>query len=209
MRLMPLGGSITLGVGSSDRNGYRKALYDALQSSGCDVHMVGSRKMGSMGANSHEGWRGFRIDQVEKKAKMSIPKFKPTILTVNAGSNDCLQDLKLECFGKRTSNLLEYIWSAAPKSTVILSTLVANADSQVNSRILRVNEQIRSLIDRDFSRGRRIVLADMYTTEGPGIEDIISDDTHPNDVGYEEMARIWFSSIQETAMRCFIHEPEI
>lgn len=206
---MPLGGSITLGVGSSDRNGYRKALYDTLQTNGCDVHMVGSRQMGSMGANSHEGWRGFRIDQVEKKAKMSIPKFKPTILTVNAGSNDCLQDFELESFGKRTSNLLEYIWSAAPKSTVILSTLVVNADSQVNSRILSANEQIRSLIDRHGSRGRRIVLADMYNLEGPGIADMISDDTHPNDVGFEKMAGIWFSSIQKAAMGGFIHEPEI
>lgn len=209
MRLMPLGGSITLGVGSSDGNGYRKALYDALQSSGCDVHMVGSRKMGSMEANSHEGWRGFRIDEIERKAKMSISKCNPNLLTVNAGSNDCLQDMDIEEFGKRISNLLDFICFAAPDSTVILSTLVVNMDSNVNSRVLRANDQIRTLADRDSVGHQRIVLADMCTNEGPSIEDIGSDGTHPNDVGYQKMARIWFQSIQEAAVKGYIREPNI
>lgn len=204
---MPLGGSITQGVGSSDLNGYRKSLLELLQSCGCDIRMVGSRKTGSMEANDHEGWRGFRIDEIEKKAKKSVAKFKPNIFTVNAGSNDCLQSFEIEAFGKRTSDLLEYLWLASPQSTVILSTLVINADQRVDSRVLRVNDQIRALIEQKSASQKRVVLADMYTGEGPEIHDLV-DGTHPGDVGYKKMAWIWFNSIQEAAVKGFLQEPE-
>lgn len=92
LRLMPLGGSITHGVGSSDQNGYRKILLDLLRDDGFNVLMVGSRTAGTMSNDNHEGWRGFRIDQIERRAVPSAEKLKPHLFTVNAGSNDCLQD---------------------------------------------------------------------------------------------------------------------
>jgi hypothetical protein len=43
LRIMPLGASITQGVGSSPQDGYRKPLRDHLRSLGYKVNMVGSR----------------------------------------------------------------------------------------------------------------------------------------------------------------------
>lgn len=36
-------------------------------------------------------YEGFRIDEIEEKAKNSVTKFKPSIIMVNAGFNDCLR----------------------------------------------------------------------------------------------------------------------
>lgn len=207
MRLMPLGGSITQGVGSSDLNGYRKHLFEMIQSCGCDIRMVGSRKTGSMEANEHEGWRGFRLDEIEKKAKNSVPKLKPDIFTVNAGSNDCIQKFEIDTFGKRMSAMLEYLWLTSPGSTVILSTLLFNADQETNSQVLRVNDQIRALVEQRAAIQSKVVLADMYTDKGPGFEDLV-DGTHPGDAGYRKMAEIWLGSIREAAVKSFLEKHE-
>lgn len=196
---MPLGGSITHGVGSFDQNGYRKSLFELLQADGFDVHMVGSRKSGTMSNNDHEGWRGFRIDQIEAKALLSAERLRPQIFTVNAGSNDCLQDYKLGLASKRVEKLLEGLWKVCPDSTVILSSLIVNRDVQVDARIQEFNGDLAMITEKLERTGRKIVFADMHGIDGPIAQDLLGDDTHPDDTGYWKMARIWLRSIQEAS----------
>ncbi|KAL2830675.1 SGNH hydrolase-type esterase domain-containing protein [Aspergillus pseudoustus] len=197
LRVMPLGGSITYGVGSSDGNGYRKALQDILGARGYRIEMVGSRTSGSMNNSANEGWPGRRIDQIRGKAIKSTAQFLPDIFLVNAGSNDCLQDHQIDSAHARLDALLEDLWRVgSPDATVILSTLVMAADPTVNERVLRVNEQIRELVsDNLATEVRRVVLADMYSSDG-GLQlaDLGPDGVHPNNEGYVKMARVWEKS---------------
>ncbi|KAL6697067.1 carbohydrate esterase family 3 protein [Trichoderma pleuroticola] len=203
MRLMPLGGSITYGVGSADKNGYRKYLQDMLIADGSNVLMLGSRSAGSMSNNDHEGWRGFRIDQIESKAKNSVPKLMPNLITINAGSNDCIQDFDIGRIGKRMGNMLDVVWAASPDSTVILSNLILSLDSDVESRIKLANNQFQGVALSKQSEGKRIVFVDMHSQWGPKENDI-SDGTHPNDQGYYKMAKIWYKGVIEAMAKGFI-----
>ncbi len=150
-----------------------------------------------MSNGENEGWRGYRLDQIEQKARTSVPTLLPSVFTINAGSNDCIQDFQLDGFGQRMDNMLEYLWQMTPTSSVILSTLLVNADKQVNSRVSRVNDQLRELAQVKASKQRNIVLADMDCGKGPQLEDLV-DGTHPNDEGYKKMASIWFNAIRQT-----------
>ncbi|KAI0010460.1 carbohydrate esterase family 3 protein [Xylariaceae sp. FL0662B] len=201
LRLMPLGGSITHGVGSSDQNGYRKALLELLHGCGFNVCMVGSRKTGPFGNNEHEGWRGFRIDQIEAKAKISVGKLLPHIFTANAGSNDCLQGYKLAEASKRLSDLLETLWHAPPGSTVVLSSLLVNQDEAIDLRVRAFNEQAEVVARIKALEGKKIVFVDMHGDDGPSVEDLVGDGTHPNDSGYTKMANIWLRGIQAASNR--------
>lgn len=205
LRLMPLGGSVTYGVGSSDGNGYRKALKDLLLAQGYQVRFVGSRKSGSMENNDNEGWRGYRLDQIATKARNSVATLGPNVFTINAGSNDCLQDYQLDTFGTCMSDTLDYLWQASPLSTIILSTLLVSADKKVNSRVLFVNSQIRDLIESKAAEKRKIVLAEMYSAQGPELNDLV-DGTHPHDAGYKKMAEIWFNAIQQARRNQFFEK---
>lgn len=200
---MPLGGSITYGVGSSDKNGYRKFLYDMLTSDGHVVEMVGSRKSGAMPNNRNEGWRGFTIDQIDRKARISIPLLMPHLITINAGSNDCLQDLGIGQIGNRISGLLEYIWSTCPGSTIILSTLLLNSDTLTEQRILHANAQFQELALQKYKERKRIVLVDMHGADGPNADELV-DGTHPNDSAYRKMASIWHGGFQEAISKGFL-----
>ncbi|KND86328.1 hypothetical protein TOPH_09040 [Tolypocladium ophioglossoides CBS 100239] len=206
LRLMPLGASITYGYLSSDGNGYRNDLRQILVSDGYTVDMVGSRKAGSMKNNDNEGWPGLRIEQVEAKAKLSVPGLTPNLFTINAGTNDCVQDFDIDNAGKRMGDLLEYVWGASPGSTVILSTLLLNRKESTEARVLRVNKQFRDLAKQKAAERKRIVLVDMHGPDGPQKGDM-ADDTHPNDVGYNKMAKIWHRGIQEAASKSFLNAP--
>ena len=195
VRIMPVGGSITWGVGSSTGNGYREWLQKILAAKGYDIIFVGSRQSGSMQNNHHEGWRGYRLDQIKTKTMRSADVLCPDLFAINAGSNDCVQDFQVDCFGQRMDNLLECCWLRCPISTVMLSTLLVATDKQVNARVLRVNEQIRHLVKLKLTQGKRILLADMSGTGGPGLGDLV-DGIHPNDEGYEKMAVIWAATLQ-------------
>ncbi|KAL4984735.1 SGNH hydrolase-type esterase domain-containing protein [Aspergillus falconensis] len=210
LRIMPLGGSITYGVGSPDGNGYRKALYDILVARGYTAEMVGSRRSGSMANNSNEGWRGSRIDQIHEKAKKSAARLLPNLFTLNAGSNDCLQDFEIASAGARLDALIEDLWTFAPGATVILSTLLVTSNKQVNARVLKVNEQIRDLVGMKSAEQKNILLAEMYSCVGaPQLRDLVDDGLHPNADGYAKMAIIWADSIDKAAQSGILRRPGI
>jgi lysophospholipase L1-like esterase len=200
LNLMPLGGSVTYGVGSSHGNGYRGELHQLLVTKGWKAQIVGSRNAGSMENNAHEGWRGYRIDQIFKKARKSVPMYTPDIFTINAGTNDCLQHFDLDRAGERMGDMIKYLWTVAPSATVILSTLLVNACARTELRIRRVNEQYQTLAEKMLAEHRNIVLVDMHSTNGPQECDLV-DGTHPNDDGYNKMAKIWYEGIYRASSR--------
>lgn len=59
LRILPLGASIVAGAGSTDGNGFRAHLQDALAD--LKVEFVGTLRSGSMANNYHEGHSGFTI----------------------------------------------------------------------------------------------------------------------------------------------------
>lgn len=205
LRLMPLGGSVTFGSGSSHGNGYREALRQSLIDHGYSVEIVGSRRSGTSSYNHHEGWRGYRLDQIQSKAQRSIPLLRPTIVMINAGSNDCIQGFKMDCIGKRMESLLQATWDASPESTILLSTLLANSDKSVEARVLEANAQYRELVEQKAREDKRIALVDMHAATGPSLDDLV-DGVHPNDLGYQKMALLWCQRIQYCASRGFIGE---
>lgn len=195
---MPLGASITFGVGSSQGNGYREFLRESLQGAGYKVTYVGSQHNGPMTNNDNEGFPGLRISQVlNDHAKADVPIYKPNLYTINVGTNDAVQNFKIDEAGKRMDELLDFLWTATPDANVVLSTLVRNKDANTDARVVKINKQFEDLVSRRKSNGNsKIALADMHGSDGPQDADINSDGTHPNDTGFKKMSNIWFDAIK-------------
>ncbi|XXH03827.1 hypothetical protein Hte_010233 [Hypoxylon texense] len=208
LRIMPLGASITYGYGSTDKNGYRKDLRDRLEDNGNEVNMVGDNPAGDMKDNEAEGWKSYTVAMVHDKATKAVPKFKPNLVLVNAGTNDCIGSDDLPDAGNRVTDLLNDLFKQSPKATVILSTLLVNRDAAVAKRIADFNDQLKQVANKFQLYGKRLVLVDMQGEKGPTKEDLIKDGTHPNDVGYEKMADVWFDGIKEADSRHYLQEAE-
>lgn len=207
LRVMPLGASITWGELSTDGNGYRLPLRRSLERGSNPVNMVGSRKSGSMTDNDNEGWPGFVVDEVHKKANASVPVWKPNVVLINAGTNDCIQDLDVSHAGDRMRRMVHGVLDMSPRATVILSSLLVNKKKATEANVLIVNTQYRALAKDLRASGKRVVFADMHASDGPLVGDL-ADDTHPNDAGYRKMAAIWQRAMVEASAAGFLISPE-
>ncbi|KAK6227383.1 GDSL-like Lipase/Acylhydrolase [Colletotrichum tabaci] len=207
LRIMPLGASITYGQTSTDGNGYREALRNLLVADGNPVDMVGSHPNGTMQDNENEGWPGFRIDQVLEKAEVSVPATLPNLVLINAGTNDCVQTFDPDRAGARMLEMVELVWAASRRASVVLSTLLPNGNDTTEACVLRVNGQFRALVAEQQALSKKIVLADMHTDKGPLRSDLV-DGIHPSDAGYVKMANVWFDSIKDAATRGWLESPQ-
>ncbi|KAF5856297.1 hypothetical protein ETB97_007533 [Aspergillus alliaceus] len=217
LRILPLGASITWGVNSATGNGYRKPLRDQLTSAGWEVDMVGTKHHGSMKDNDVEAHSGDTIKQVEEAALGSL-KYKPNLVLINAGTNDCRLNVSIPETGERMRHLIESILDAEDTrdTTIVLSTLIPSVLKKIEASRPSVNRQYQDLVRRMQKEGIHIVLADMdpendddgnrlsypedYTTDG------VANDTHPNDGGYAKMAKMWYKAILEASDRGFINK---
>ncbi|KAL0936022.1 gdsl-like lipase acylhydrolase [Colletotrichum truncatum] len=207
LRIMPLGASITYGLTSSDGNGYREKLRNALIADGNPVDMVGFHPNGTMEDNDNEGWAGFRIDEVLAKAKISVPQTLPNLVLINAGTNDCVQNRDIANAGARTLEMMEYIWETSRRSSIVLSTLLPNGVASREACVLQVNEQFKKLVNEQQAKSKKVVLVDMHSDRGPLMSDLV-DGTHPSDEGYAKMATLWFEGIKDAASRGWLEAPE-
>jgi lysophospholipase L1-like esterase len=207
LRIMPLGASITWGQASSDGNGYRGALRTMLTAAGNPVSMVGTQHHGSMADNDNEGWPGYVVDQVYAKANASVPTWRPNVILVNAGTNDCAQNRSVDRAGERMAAMLEHLFVMSPRATVVLSSLIINRNATVEGRVLAVNDQYRAVAAELKAKGRRLVFVDMHGADGPQAADM-SDNTHPNDRGYGKMAALWYGALVDADEAGLLEAPE-
>ncbi|KAH7316977.1 SGNH hydrolase-type esterase domain-containing protein [Stachybotrys elegans] len=190
LRIMPLGASITRGQGSTDGNGYRKALRQQLRWKGWKVNMVGSRQDGNMNDSDNEGWAGYVINSVYNEFKKSA-HLKPNLVLVNAGTNDCGDNGDGSNTRRDMKAMLDGIFSSIDGVTIILSTLLPKGTN--NGCASFVSEQYRSLVQNDFA-GRRIGLADINSVLPSST---LIDGTHPTNEGYRLFASVWWDAISK------------
>ncbi|KAL4982143.1 SGNH hydrolase-type esterase domain-containing protein [Aspergillus falconensis] len=201
LRVMPLGASITVGYTSSDGNGYRKYLREQLRYAGWEVDMVGSLANGTMKDNQNEGHFGDTIDHIAEAA-VNATRLQPNVILINAGTNDCIQNIDITDADARLDALITHLFASIPDTTIVLSTLLPN--DFASRAVTRVSQEYRNLVARRRSRGDRIVLAEMgyFITD-----DQLVDGTHPTDTGYKSMAAVWWAAIQTAEQEGKLSEP--
>ncbi|KAJ7469671.1 lipolytic enzyme [Mycena latifolia] len=204
-RIMPLGASITFGVGSTDGNGYRADLYNLLAADGNIVDMVGSQKGGDFFDPYNEGYPGFIITQVNNKSNAAMPVYRPNVVTLLVGTNDMLQNIDPAGAPARLSTLIQDVLDAPPLTLVVLATIPPNADVDANTRIDTYNAALPGVVAHFVHAGRSVVLADCHAVVALG--DLV-DGTHPNDAAYARMAKVFYDAMQVAFAKGWIFNVE-
>lgn len=142
-----------------------------------------------------EATPGYVIDQIHTTSELCY-HFKPNVVLINAGTNDCVQNIDIANAHVRLESLVNDLWTNIGSSTVVIvSTILINGVASVNSNSATVNANYRSLVSSLQAQGKPIFLTefDNWIT----ISDIGSDGTHPTDEGYKRMAGAFYASIAE------------
>ena len=184
------GDSITDGEGSSDGRGYVIRLQNRL---GPHFGRAEVLEWGRPGTMTREG---------ATRTRLTLRWFYPAWVLIHYGTNDwqdqaCQRQAASACF---TIDALRQIIEdvKAFQSLPVLATLIpanpALAPAGRNQWIDDMNVGIRAL-----AREEGVLLADLTATfksEG-SLASLYSDEVHPNDAGYEVMARGWFTALTQ------------
>ncbi len=200
IKIIPLGDSITRGVGGSGATfeGYRDDLDALLSTEQVDFDFVGSLSDGNGFDSDHEGHGGFRADQLLNQIEAYLSANHPDLVILHIGTNDISNDQTPESTANEISNILDAIHSFDRNVKVILASLVPRTDGKDNSTNI-LNSLLEMLVQTKASDGVRIFYAPMneiYKCNPDWAADYLSaDGIHPNDTGYNVMARVWVNTV--------------
>ncbi|KFY43834.1 hypothetical protein V494_01798 [Pseudogymnoascus sp. VKM F-4513 (FW-928)] len=192
LRVLCLGASIMGGHQSTNKNGMRYALRSALASHGNKVDMIGSIHLGAMDDNRVEAWPGYRIEQVAKKAELSLSKL-PNVVAILAGTNDAGQGFDTPNMANRMAALIDRIFAVATGTTIVVGALPPMYEP-ADDIVRQYNRDLADLVSKRSAAGQKIFLADMHSPWW-SLADLTKDKVHPTDAGYLKMARVFYDEI--------------
>ncbi|MFE9428020.1 GDSL-type esterase/lipase family protein [Kitasatospora sp. NPDC006697] len=202
IRVMPLGDSITWGVGSATGNGYRGPLADLVGGqSRYTVDFVGTMRDGSMSDSQNEGHSGYSIASLQAGVDRWLAMDRPDVVLLHIGANDLDHGVQAGA-GDRATALINQIFADRPGITVIMQGIVPTSPGLNNqlttSQIASYNNQLSALASTEQQQGKHFTFVDAPTLvpyNAPNPE--MADGLHPNDLGYARMAQNFFTPLDQ------------
>ncbi|HOW72678.1 MAG TPA: GDSL-type esterase/lipase family protein [Phycisphaerae bacterium] len=199
IRIMPLGDSITVGVGDDNNGGYRGPLYQMLTSTTSVVDFVGSQIGGTITDRNHEGHSGWRADQIRDSVPGWLTAARPDIVLLHIGTNDITQGQQVPGTVTEIGEILDivdsYETSHGTPITVVLARIINRSNSldALGLETTAFNASIASMAAARIAAGDRLVVVDHESALSyPG--DLV-DSVHPNASGYQKMAAVWYEGL--------------
>ena len=231
LRLMPLGDSITqwqcgtLGNATSAANdrgdvasfgGYRGPLFESLQRQWGSLYSFESVG-GQHGCGSHEGHSGWTCEMLADIIVESATAYKPDVVLLMCGTNDLWYRpyTKNPILGGNVSQvldrinlILERLYSVAPDTTVLLSTISdinatkcltypqAACPPSMPADIVSVNDALPArVVAPSRAAGRKIFLHDVNAEAQWEEKDYFTWGIHRSEAGFKKMAASWEKAI--------------
>ena len=204
LRIMPMGDSITEGIGAPSGNSYRAPLYDRLINEVTQLDYVGNSRHGNLRDVEHEGHSGWRIDQIASIASGVVIQYRPNVVLLHIGTNDLNNNYQVDTAPARLASLIDQIFAAAPNTTILVAAIIRSTSSSTQDKIVRFNEQTRFTVESRANQGKRIALVDMGAVTNADLADSL----HPNDSGFRKMSDAWYTGIRQAISKGWITTPE-
>lgn len=185
LRVMPLGASSTVGVGSPGTAGYRQPLLELLTARGIAVDFVGSGSSGptTLADRDHEGHSGWTAARLAEHVERWVRAADPDVVLLHAGTNDLLRGASVRTVVRRLDLLLDRIFAAAPDAHVIMAGVWAKLPQRHT-----LDDQLAGLAAVYRARGKSVIA--VPTADLLSRSDLV-DGLHPGPSGYQRIARMW------------------
>jgi lysophospholipase L1-like esterase len=216
-RIMPLGDSITFGIGSGNGTGngggYRLPLFRQAVQDGHEITFVGRQTNGSGNVNgqafpaNNEGYSGATIstggNQLANRVDAAISANPPDIILLHIGTNNLYNGMGQEVPGQLEA-LIDQITDDAPDALVVVAQLTPMAESGAQftfpgNGVNQYNALIPDIVQERVDAGKHLLLVDMNTafkSANMNFVSLLAEGLHPNDMGYTVMAQTWYAAIE-------------
>jgi len=209
-KILPLGDSITWGVGDEGNAGYRGPLFALAVAAGQKITFTGSLSNGPATVSgqafpkSNEGHSGWGVSRVNpnsgggKGIATLIPSpalttgGTPDIILLHIGTNDLGFFSATQTLGDLTG-LIDSLITNAPDALLVVAQIIPLGYGD-NKATQDYNKGIPALVQQRASAGKHIILVNQY--DGFTASSMIGSDlVHPNHAGYQAMANKWYAAI--------------
>jgi lysophospholipase L1-like esterase len=193
-KILPLGDSITDGLGVTGGGGYRIELFRLATMAGEELTYVGGSMNGPTMVDgqsfprAHEGHSGWTIAQIDGIVPSPALNPDPHIVLLHIGTNDMLQGASGA--PDRLGALLDQITTDLPNALVVVAKIIPFPGA--SSAVTTFNNAIPGLVQTRANAGKHVIMVDQFTGF-PNSE--LADGVHPNAAGYARMARVWYAAI--------------
>lgn len=202
LKILPFGDSTT--ELERGHNSYRRQLWFSLQSAGCVIDFVGSKRGVSSGSRDseqvnarnpdfdqdHEAYWDYRADELVGKAGGAAARFLPDIALIHAGSNDIIRGQSPESTISDVGAIIDAMRAARPDVIILLAKIISTPSEDGNRT--RFNSQIDGLASAKFDPASPILVVDHAA--GYSLSDNY-DGVHPAPSGESKMADKWTNAI--------------
>jgi lysophospholipase L1-like esterase len=211
-RVLPLGDSLTFGVGSAGAGGgYRVPLFRRALAAKQSLTFVGSQANGpdtvdgAAFPRGHEGYRGFAIDPGGGRGGLStivakvVGDARPHIVLLLAGTNDVGATVIDPAHAPdRLGALLDRVIAAAPEALIVVAQIPPSMTDAVNQRIEAFDQALAPMVGARVREGRHVLLIDAYAALAAHPDykkTLMFNEFHPNDAGYALIADRWYDAL--------------
>jgi lysophospholipase L1-like esterase len=195
LSIMPLGDSITYGTGVE--GGYRLGLWNSLLQDNLQIDFVGSRSDGPFNIDpDHEGHPGKTIQFIRENIRNWLNVHRPDIILLLIGTNDILNP-QVHDFPNapyRLSALIDQITTTAPGTDLLVASVTPLDYPLANQRVMAFNAEIPAIVAAHAHQGQSVYFVDMFAALSPTD---LGDGIHPNAVGYDKMAQVWYKALSD------------
>ena len=203
-----LGDSYMAGTDSTDGNGCRKAVLDALiiNNEHRDVRCVGSQASTGSGGGFgytvplvHEGrpgWTSTQLLNLVNGGGLSYAQGRPHVVLVMAGANDFGAGDSPAAVCANLGALVDAVLADCPGAGVVLceAVLMSSYKSSTLTARTRQAQELNALLpDLVAARADRVVLARTSLLDQ---QDINSGGVHPTDGGYQRMGYLLYAALR-------------
>jgi lysophospholipase L1-like esterase len=223
LKILPLGDSITYGIGSLDNGGYRTQLWKDFGSDPNAVDFLGTQQgfAADLGDNDNEGHSGYGIQDISGNLEGSVggadnnggywltgikkfvagqgwtvvrPAIYPDIILLHIGTNDISRGNSAATTAGWLNTLIGHIFTLRSDTTLLVSSLVPRTDDAGLEAVTeQYNALIPGIVDTYQHAGKSIYFVDIHS-ELTAAD--LYDGLHPNRDGYAKMGDAWFGAIQ-------------
>jgi lysophospholipase L1-like esterase len=193
VRVMPLGDSITWGVGSATTSSYRAPLSRLLAAQPrYSARFVGTQASGSLPGPANEGHSGYTIDQLTAGIDGWLTFDRPDVVLLHVGINDLARGIDVAQAPQRLRTLADRIFADRPGVAVLFLGLIPTTPGLENATA-SFNSAVKAMQGSEQQAGHRFRYVDPPALTSAEM----ADNLHPNDAGYQRMARSLYGPLDQ------------
>jgi lysophospholipase L1-like esterase len=195
VKVMALGDSLTVGVGSTRGGGYRAPFWERMRDAGIEIDMVGGKIDGpETFDNRHQGYAQMPLHELSAGVFDKVRTFEPDFVLLLAGSDEVgTSHFSPHAFAANLDVMIDRIFTAKRGVKLLIGTLPPAKHGKNQGAKRAVNELLRRTVRERAARGQTVYLVDAFATMDPQRE--MADASHPNDAGYERIGEAFAETL--------------